>query len=162
MNTWLLVKPDLWGWHTELFLCQWAVQIFPVGSCFEIFESLLTIEKSKYWYTFMVCKKYWLTMNIPSQLCTDAVWFFNLSVVIYVRFCQGWDDPYVPRTHEGLLKWKYPEMNSVDFHFEVVYVLYLEFRNQFSSCGVNSPYGGDRWELVIDPFFFCLNVDRRS
>lgn len=35
-------------------------------------------------------------------------------------FYQGWDDPYVPRTHEGLLKWKYPEMNSVDFHFEVV------------------------------------------
>ncbi|KAL6146139.1 hypothetical protein ACLB2K_056822 [Fragaria x ananassa] len=31
---------------------------------------------------------------------------------------QGWDDPYVPRTHEGLLKWKYPEMNSVDFLFE--------------------------------------------
>ena len=23
------------------------------------------------------------------------------------------------RTHEGLLKWKYPEMNSVDFLFEV-------------------------------------------
>ncbi|KAK3023090.1 hypothetical protein RJ639_043105, partial [Escallonia herrerae] len=32
---------------------------------------------------------------------------------------QGWDDPYVPRTHEGLLKWKYPEMNSVDYLFEV-------------------------------------------
>ncbi|XP_048138695.1 mRNA-capping enzyme-like [Rhodamnia argentea] len=32
---------------------------------------------------------------------------------------QGWDDPYVPRTHQGLLKWKYPEMNSVDFLFEV-------------------------------------------
>ncbi|XP_010553078.1 PREDICTED: mRNA-capping enzyme-like isoform X2 [Tarenaya hassleriana] len=32
---------------------------------------------------------------------------------------QGWDDPYVPRTHEGLLKWKYPEMNSVDFLYEV-------------------------------------------
>lgn len=32
---------------------------------------------------------------------------------------QGWDDPYVPRTHEGLLKWKYPSMNSVDFLFEV-------------------------------------------
>jgi mRNA-capping enzyme len=31
---------------------------------------------------------------------------------------QGWDDPYVPRTHEGLLKWKYPEMNSVDFLYE--------------------------------------------
>ncbi|KAG8374389.1 hypothetical protein BUALT_Bualt11G0126800 [Buddleja alternifolia] len=33
---------------------------------------------------------------------------------------QGWDDPYVPRTHEGLLKWKYPEMNSVDFLFEMI------------------------------------------
>ncbi|CAA0832860.1 mRNA capping enzyme family protein [Striga hermonthica] len=33
---------------------------------------------------------------------------------------QGWDDAYVPRTHEGLLKWKYPEMNSVDFLFEAV------------------------------------------
>ncbi|KAJ7961298.1 mRNA-capping enzyme [Quillaja saponaria] len=33
---------------------------------------------------------------------------------------QGWDDPYITRTHEGLLKWKYPEMNSVDFLFEVV------------------------------------------
>ncbi|KAJ3688981.1 hypothetical protein LUZ61_018145 [Rhynchospora tenuis] len=32
---------------------------------------------------------------------------------------QGWDDPYVCRTHEGLLKWKYPEMNSVDFLFEM-------------------------------------------
>ncbi|XP_078180704.1 uncharacterized protein LOC144574585 isoform X2 [Carex rostrata] len=32
---------------------------------------------------------------------------------------QGWDDPYVNRTHEGLLKWKYPEMNSVDFLFEM-------------------------------------------
>ncbi|KAF3448983.1 hypothetical protein FNV43_RR09707 [Rhamnella rubrinervis] len=33
---------------------------------------------------------------------------------------QGWDDPYVPRTHEGLLKWKYRHMNSVDFLFEMV------------------------------------------
>ncbi|XAR50866.1 mRNA (guanine-N(7)-)-methyltransferase [Bertholletia excelsa] len=32
---------------------------------------------------------------------------------------QGWDDPYVPRTHEGLLKWKYADMNSVDFLFEM-------------------------------------------
>ncbi|KAI5663666.1 hypothetical protein M9H77_22989 [Catharanthus roseus] len=32
---------------------------------------------------------------------------------------QGWDDPYVPRTHEGLLKWKYASMNSVDFLFEL-------------------------------------------
>lgn len=45
---------------------------------------------------------------IPS-LCHDA------DGLIF----QGWDDPYVTRTHEGLLKWKYPEMNSVDFLFEV-------------------------------------------
>ncbi|XP_075638066.1 uncharacterized protein LOC142610201 [Castanea sativa] len=32
---------------------------------------------------------------------------------------QGWDDPYIPRTHEGLLKWKFAHMNSVDFLFEV-------------------------------------------
>lgn len=42
---------------------------------------------------------------------------------------QGWDDPYVPRTHECLLKWKYPHMNSVDFLFEIgdgdCYLLFL-------------------------------------
>ncbi|KAJ1437341.1 Nucleic acid-binding, OB-fold [Sesbania bispinosa] len=32
---------------------------------------------------------------------------------------QGWDDPYIPRTHEGLLKWKYADLNSVDFLFEI-------------------------------------------
>ncbi|XVF78903.1 hypothetical protein PTKIN_Ptkin14bG0175200 [Pterospermum kingtungense] len=32
---------------------------------------------------------------------------------------QGWDDPYVPRTHEGLLKWKYAQLNSVDFLFGI-------------------------------------------
>ncbi|XP_071723071.1 uncharacterized protein [Rutidosis leptorrhynchoides] len=32
---------------------------------------------------------------------------------------QDWDDPYVARTHEGLLKWKYASMNSVDFLFEM-------------------------------------------
>ena len=29
----------------------------------------------------------------------------------------GQDDAYVPRTHDGLLKWKYAHMNSVDFLF---------------------------------------------
>jgi hypothetical protein len=37
----------------------------------------------------------------------------------YITY-QGWDDPYVPRTHEGLLKWKYANLNSVDFLFEVI------------------------------------------
>ncbi|KAL9263194.1 mRNA-capping enzyme-like protein, partial [Drosera capensis] len=32
---------------------------------------------------------------------------------------QGWDDPYVAKTHQGLLKWKYPHMNSVDFLFKM-------------------------------------------
>ncbi|GAQ88422.1 mRNA capping enzyme family protein [Klebsormidium nitens] len=32
---------------------------------------------------------------------------------------QGWDDKYVTRTFEGLLKWKYAHMNSVDFLFKV-------------------------------------------
>ncbi|PRQ19266.1 putative mRNA (guanine-N(7)-)-methyltransferase [Rosa chinensis] len=32
---------------------------------------------------------------------------------------QGWDDPYVQGADEGLLKWKYPAMNSMDFLFEV-------------------------------------------
>ncbi|CAM6129287.1 unnamed protein product [Calypogeia fissa] len=32
---------------------------------------------------------------------------------------QGWDDLYVTRTHEGLLKWKYARMNSVDFHLQI-------------------------------------------
>jgi mRNA-capping enzyme len=39
-------------------------------------------------------------------------------------FLQGWDDPYVTRTHEGLLKWKYPSMNSVDFLFEVLMTIF--------------------------------------
>ncbi|KAF3638817.1 putative pentatricopeptide repeat-containing protein, chloroplastic-like [Capsicum annuum] len=55
---------------------------------------------------------------------------------------QGWDDPYVPRTHEGLLKWKCPEMNSVDFLFEVVQedrgLLYLHKR------GKKKPMDGNR------------------
>ncbi|OAE31821.1 hypothetical protein AXG93_1838s1310 [Marchantia polymorpha subsp. ruderalis] len=32
---------------------------------------------------------------------------------------QGWDDLYVCRTHEGLLKWKYARMNSVDFLLQI-------------------------------------------
>ncbi|GBG89499.1 hypothetical protein CBR_g49290 [Chara braunii] len=41
---------------------------------------------------------------------------------------QCWDEIYVPRTHEGLLKWKYAHMNSVDFLLKIekdVPALYL-------------------------------------
>ena len=55
---------------------------------------------------------------------------------------QGWDDPYVPRTHEGLLKWKYPEMNSVDFLYEVV----------------SSSYNILCCDITLDVFCFCILV----
>lgn len=60
----------------------------------------------------------WLTV-MEMHNHTDEFRFWILSHPVFF-LCQGWDDPYVPRTHEGLLKWKYPEMNSVDFLFEVV------------------------------------------
>lgn len=44
-----------------------------------------------------------------------------MEVVTNNVYDQGWDDPYVPRTHEGLLKWKYAALNSVDFLFEVIF-----------------------------------------
>lgn len=50
---------------------------------------------------------------------------FSALVVNNGSFCQGWDDPYVPRTHEGLLKWKYAQLNSVDFLFEVAFLIFL-------------------------------------
>lgn len=47
-------------------------------------------------------------------------WF----LLLYNLF-QGWEDPYVPRTHEGLLKWKYAHMNSVDFVLKVLLIYQL-------------------------------------
>lgn len=73
---------------------------------------------------------YWLRTS-HLQIFIYAVWLMYSFVVNNVGFYQGWDDPYVPRTHEGLLKWKYPEMNSVDFLCEVVQVL-LKFKNGLS------------------------------
>ncbi|KAJ8899770.1 hypothetical protein K2173_019470 [Erythroxylum novogranatense] len=87
---------------------------------------------------------------------------------------QGWDDPYVPRTHEGLLKWKYPEMNSVDFLFEVDaddnQLLYLYERgkkrlmdgNRVSfKDGDPSSYSGKIIECSWDPeeqVWICMRV----
>ncbi|PIA38958.1 hypothetical protein AQUCO_02700264v1 [Aquilegia coerulea] len=62
-------------------------------------------------------KAFWLLSTVTKQL-KDFI--PKLSHAADGLIFQGWDDPYVPRTHEGLLKWKYPEMNSVDFLFEVV------------------------------------------
>jgi len=67
---------------------------------------LFSVRRKAFWVLLTVKKV--LKVFIPS-LCHDA------DGLIF----QGWDDPYVTRTHEGLLKWKYPEMNSVDFLFEL-------------------------------------------
>ncbi|XP_028762231.1 mRNA-capping enzyme isoform X3 [Neltuma alba] len=78
---------------------------------------------------------------------------------------QGWDDPYVPRTHEGLLKWKYPEMNSVDFLFELGpagrCLLFLHERGKkklmegcrvfFKDVSDTSSYSGKIIECYWDP-----------
>lgn len=56
------------------------------------------------------------------------VWCRTEVVTYNLHICQGWDDPYVPRTHEGLLKWKYAHMNSIDFLFEVVLSIMLCFQ----------------------------------
>ncbi|KAL9374288.1 hypothetical protein Peur_033908 [Populus x canadensis] len=61
-------------------------------------------------------KDFWLLSTVTKLL---KEFIPNLSHDADGLIFQGWDDPYIPRTHEGLLKWKYPEMNSVDFRFEV-------------------------------------------
>ncbi|XP_068640483.1 uncharacterized protein [Aristolochia californica] len=61
-------------------------------------------------------KDFWLLSTVTKVL---KEFIPRLSHAADGLIFQGWDDPYVPRTHEGLLKWKYPEMNSVDFLFEV-------------------------------------------
>ncbi|CAI9761854.1 unnamed protein product [Fraxinus pennsylvanica] len=62
-------------------------------------------------------KDFWLLSTVTKLL---KGFIPKLSHAADGLIFQGWDDPYVPRTHEGLLKWKYPEMNSVDFLFEMV------------------------------------------
>ncbi|XP_054821835.1 uncharacterized protein LOC129320405 isoform X3 [Prosopis cineraria] len=88
---------------------------------------------------------------------------------------QGWDDPYVPRTHEGLLKWKYPEMNSVDFLFELGaggrYLLFLHERGRKKLMEGNraflkdasdaSSYSGKIIECYWDPkenHWVCMRI----
>ncbi|KAJ7977428.1 mRNA-capping enzyme [Quillaja saponaria] len=61
-------------------------------------------------------KNFWFLSTVPKLL---KKFIPDLSHEADGLIFQGWDDPYVPRTHEGLLKWKYPEMNSVDFLFEL-------------------------------------------
>ncbi|XP_076923488.1 uncharacterized protein LOC143585614 isoform X2 [Bidens hawaiensis] len=66
---------------------------------------------------FRVRRKDFYILSAVSKLL--KVFIPKLSHASDGLIFQGWDDPYVPHTHEGLLKWKYPEMNSVDFLLEV-------------------------------------------
>ncbi|KAK1280856.1 hypothetical protein QJS04_geneDACA019854 [Acorus gramineus] len=101
-------------------------------------------------------KDFWLLSTV-TKLLQDFI--PRLSHAADGLIFQGWDDPYVPRTHEGLLKWKYPEMNSVDFLFEVGngnrYLLYVfergtkkllegnrvEFRDEYADVDVSTLSG---------------------
>ncbi|KAG2561410.1 mRNA-capping enzyme-like isoform X1 [Panicum virgatum] len=67
---------------------------------------LFSVRRKDFWLLSTVIR---LLKEFIPKLCHDA------DGLIF----QGWDDPYVTRTHEGLLKWKYPSMNSVDFLFEL-------------------------------------------
>ncbi|KAG4403438.1 hypothetical protein GLYMA_01G111200v4 [Glycine max] len=61
-------------------------------------------------------KDFWLLSTVTKLL---KEFIKRLSHEADGLIFQGWDDPYIPRTHEGLLKWKYAYLNSVDFLFEV-------------------------------------------
>lgn len=61
-------------------------------------------------------KGFWLLSTVEKLLKSTIP---SLSHESDGLIFQGWDDPYVPRTHKGLLKWKYADMNSVDFLFEM-------------------------------------------
>ncbi|PON36910.1 mRNA capping enzyme, bifunctional [Parasponia andersonii] len=83
-------------------------------------HNILQARNSSYRYDlepFRVRRKdFWLLSTVTKVL---KEFIPRLSHDADGLIFQGWDDPYIPRTHEGLLKWKYPEMNSVDFLFEV-------------------------------------------
>ncbi|WVZ78759.1 hypothetical protein U9M48_026415 [Paspalum notatum var. saurae] len=77
------------------------------NSSYKYDMELFSVRRKDFWVLTTVEKL--LKEFIPSVLSHDA------DGLIF----QGLDDPYVNRTHESLLKWKYPEMNSVDFLFEL-------------------------------------------
>ena len=55
-------------------------------------------------------------LSVVGKLLKDFI--LRLSHEVDGLIFQGWGDAYVRRTHDGLLKWKYDHMNSVDFLFE--------------------------------------------
>lgn len=65
---------------------------------------------------------------------------------------QGWDDPYVSGRCDVLLKWKYPEMNSVDFLFDIDKngrkMLFLKINDEEMKLmkGYTIEFRGDGWD----------------
>lgn len=112
---------------------------------------MLVINNKQYEFVLILVHRIYNVLNII-LVCHRHCKAF-LRIIICCGFVQGWDDPYVPRTHEGLLKWKYPELNSVDFLFEVficalVHVFFL--KALFLSV-----------ELLVSMYVFCTSTFRQ-
>ena len=73
-------------------------------------------------------KDFWLLSTVPKIL---KEFIPKLPHEADGLIFQGRDDLHIPCTREGLLKWKYAEMNSVDFLFEMgaVMVRNVSFTN---------------------------------
>ncbi|KAG1330825.1 hypothetical protein COCNU_02G007930 [Cocos nucifera] len=91
------------------------------GKCSSIYRfdmEPFSVRRKDFWLLSTVVKL--LKEFIPKlSHAADGLIFQPNEMKTLDKVVKGWDDPYVPRTHEGLLKWKYPELNSVDFLFEV-------------------------------------------
>ncbi|XP_074373520.1 uncharacterized protein LOC141713851 [Apium graveolens] len=75
-------------------------------------------------------KDFWILSSVPKVL---KEFIPKLPHDADGLIFQRWDDHYVPRTCEQLLKWKYATMNSVDFLYEMVessQLLYLSERGK--------------------------------
>ncbi|KAK7390624.1 hypothetical protein VNO78_25950 [Psophocarpus tetragonolobus] len=98
-------------------------------------------------------KDFWLLSTVTKLL---KEFIKRLSHEADGLIFQGWDDPYVPRTHEGLLKWKYANLNSVDFLFEVDGDRELLFLNE---RGKKKLLEGNRVEFTDeDPSFYSGKI----
>ncbi|KAG4141004.1 hypothetical protein ERO13_D06G051600v2 [Gossypium hirsutum] len=75
-------------------------------SCYKYELESFRVGRKDFWSLSTVPK---ILKELIPKLCHEA------DGLIF----QGRDDPYIPFTHEGLLKWKYAEMNSVDFLFQM-------------------------------------------
>ncbi|MCD7464432.1 hypothetical protein HAX54_052729 [Datura stramonium] len=83
-------------------------------------EILYTCENPHYQYglePFEVRRKDFYVLSEASKLIKDLM--PSLPHSIDGLIFQAWNATYVPREHDGRLKWKHPRKNTVDFLFEV-------------------------------------------